>query len=85
MADRRLQVFCAAARELSFTRAGEVLYLTQPAVSFQVTQLEKALDVRLFERLHNRIHLTADGAGGTRTGARATAGDTADYPGPRRK
>ena len=107
MADRRLQVFCAAARELSFTRAGEVLYLTQPAVSFQVTQLEKALDVRLFERLHNRIHLTAigeqvyryaeailglyddmeqtvralaeDGAGGTRLGARATAGDTADY------
>ena len=61
MADRRLQVFRAAARELSFTKAGEVLYMTQPAVSFQVTQLEEALNVRLFERLHNRIRLTAIG------------------------
>jgi DNA-binding transcriptional LysR family regulator len=54
-------VFRAAARELSFTKAGEVLYMTQPAVSFQVTQLEEALNVRLFERLHNRIRLTAIG------------------------
>jgi DNA-binding transcriptional LysR family regulator len=61
MADRRLQVFRAAAREMSFTKAGEVLYMTQPAVSFQVTQLEEALNVRLFERLHNRIRLTAIG------------------------
>jgi DNA-binding transcriptional LysR family regulator len=61
MADRRLQVFHAAARELSFTKAGDVLYMTQPAVSFQVTQLEEALDVRLFDRLHNRIRLTTIG------------------------
>ena len=35
--------------------------MTQPAVSFQVTQLEEALNVRLFERLHNQIRLTAIG------------------------
>jgi DNA-binding transcriptional LysR family regulator len=61
MADRRLQVFRAAARELSFTKAGDVLYMTQPAVSFQVTQLEEALNVRLFDRVHNKIRLTAVG------------------------
>lgn len=61
MADRRLQVFRAAARELSFTKAGDVLYMTQPAVSFQVTQLEQTLNVRLFDRLHNRIRLTTIG------------------------
>ncbi len=61
MVDRRLQVFHAAARELSFTKAGDVLFMTQPAVSFQVTQLEEALDVRLFDRLHNRIRLTTIG------------------------
>ncbi len=54
-------MFRAAARELSFTKAGEILYMTQPAVSFQVTQLEEALNARLFERLHNRIRLTAIG------------------------
>ena len=61
MVDRRLQVFRAAARELSFTKAGDVLYMTQPAVSFQVIQLEEALNVRLFDRLHNQIRLTAIG------------------------
>ena len=61
MVDRRLQVFRAAARELSFTKAGDVLYMTQPAVSFQVTRLEETLNVRLFDRLHNRIRLTTIG------------------------
>ena len=61
MADRRLQVFRAAARELSFTKAGDTLYMTQPAVSFQVTQLEEALNVRLFDRMNNQIRLTSIG------------------------
>ena len=61
MVDRRLQVFRAAARELSFTKAGDVLYMTQPAVSFQITQLEQTLNVRLFHRLHNQIRLTTIG------------------------
>ena len=59
MADRRRQVFRVAARELSFTKTGDILYMTQPAVSLQVTQLEETLNVRLFDRLHYRIRLTA--------------------------
>lgn len=61
MADRRLQVFHAVARHLSFTRAAETLFMTQPAVTFQVKQLEQQLDARLFERGHGRISLTPAG------------------------
>ena len=41
MADRRLQVFHAVAKHGSFTRAAEHLYMTQPAVTFQIKQLEE--------------------------------------------
>ena len=61
MADRRLQVFHAVARQLSFTKAAEQLYMTQPAVTFQIKQLEEHLNVRLFERSHGRIALTPAG------------------------
>ncbi len=61
MADRRLQVFHAVARLLSFTRAAENLQMTQPAVTFQIKQLEDQLNVRLFDRSHNRINLTEAG------------------------
>jgi len=39
MADRRLQVFHAVAKHLSFTKAAEALFMTQPAVTSQVKQL----------------------------------------------
>lgn len=61
MADRRLQVFHAVARQLSFTKAAEQLFMTQPAVTFQIKQLEEHLSVRLFERSHGRIALTLAG------------------------
>ena len=61
MADRRLQVFHAVARQLSFTKAAEQLFMTQPAVTFQIKQLEEHLNVRLFERSHGRIALTPAG------------------------
>ncbi len=62
MADRRLQVFFTVARLLSFTKAAESLHMTQPAVTFQVRQLEEYFDTRLFDRTHNRISLTEAGA-----------------------
>ncbi len=62
MADRRLQVFHTVARLLSFTKAAETLHMTQPAVTFQVRQLEEYFDTRLFDRTHNRISLTEAGA-----------------------
>lgn len=61
MADRRLQVFYTVAKQLSFTRAAEQLFMTQPAVTFQVKQLEDHFNTRLFERNHGRIALTPAG------------------------
>jgi len=61
MADRRLQVFHAVAKHLSFTKAAEALFMTQPAVTFQIRQLEEHFDTRLFDRAHGRIALTAAG------------------------
>ena len=61
MADRRLQVFYTVARQLSFTKAAEQLFMTQPAVTFQVKQLEEHFNTRLFERNHGRIALTPAG------------------------
>lgn len=61
MADRRLQVFHAVARHLSFTRAAEALFMTQPAVTFQIRQLEEQYNTRIFERRHGNISLTPAG------------------------
>jgi DNA-binding transcriptional LysR family regulator len=59
--DTRLRVFYSVARHLSFTRAAEELYLTQPAITFQIRQLEEHFNTRLFDRHHNRITLTDAG------------------------
>ena len=53
--------FEAAARQLSFTRAGEELHLTQSAVSRQIKDLEDQLGVALFERRHRALGLTEAG------------------------
>ena len=61
MSDRRLQVFHAVAKHGSFTRAAEHLHMTQPAVTFQIKQLEDHLNARLLERGHGKISLTSTG------------------------
>ena len=61
MADRRLQVFYTVARLLSFTKAADSLHMTQPAVTFQIRQLEEYFNTRLFDRTHNKISLTEAG------------------------
>jgi LysR family transcriptional regulator, glycine cleavage system transcriptional activator len=53
--------FEAAARHLSFTKAGEELYLTQSAVSRQIKDLEDELGVPLFQRRHRALALTEAG------------------------
>lgn len=50
MDPRRLLTFREVAHQRSFSRAGEVLALTQPAVSQQVSALERQLGLRLLER-----------------------------------
>jgi len=56
-----LKGFEAAARLLSFTRAGEELHLTQSAVSRQMRELEEQLGATLFERRHRALALTEAG------------------------
>ena len=58
---RQLKVFERVARRLSFTRAAEELYLSQPAVSMQIKQFEEAIGLPLFERLGKKIYLTRAG------------------------
>src|SRR5262252_8897948 len=53
--------FEAAARHLSFTKAGEELFLTQSAVSRQIKELEDQLGVALFQRRHRALALTEAG------------------------
>jgi DNA-binding transcriptional LysR family regulator len=61
MPDRRLQVFHAVSKQLSFTKAAEVLFMTQPAVTFQIKQLEEHCNARLFDRGHGKVALTSAG------------------------
>jgi LysR family transcriptional regulator, low CO2-responsive transcriptional regulator len=58
---RQFKVFEMVARHLSFTRAAEELFLTQPAVSMQIKQFEDNLGLVLFERLGRKIYLTEAG------------------------
>src|SRR5258708_3600378 len=56
-----LRAFEAAARHLSFKLAAHELHVTPAAVGQQVKALEARLGVRLFERLHKQLILTASG------------------------
>ncbi len=56
-----LRVFLAVARRLSFSRAAEELFISQPAVSRHVHDLEKEIGASLFGQTGNRIYLTEAG------------------------
>jgi DNA-binding transcriptional LysR family regulator len=57
----QLKIFDAVARHRSYTRAAQELHLTQPAVSAQVRDLERALGAPFFERVGRQISFTAAG------------------------
>lgn len=57
----QLKVFEAVARHLNYTRAAEELFLSQPAVSMQIKQLEDNLGQPLFEKLGKKVYLTEAG------------------------
>ena len=58
---RQLEIFQEVARHLSYTRAAEILHLTQPAVFAQVRQLEGQIGHKLIERLGKTLYLTNAG------------------------
>ena len=58
---RQLQVFESVARNSSFTRAAEELFLAQPTVSMQLKKLADTVGLPLFEQRGIRIHLTEAG------------------------
>lgn len=61
MTQSQIQYFLAVAQEMSFSRAAELLFVSQPAVSRQVAQLEQELGVPLFERTNQGISITEAG------------------------
>ena len=61
MEDHKLRVFCAVADTKSFSKASELIHLTQPAVSLQVQAMEELYETRLFDRSGNSINLTPAG------------------------
>lgn len=61
MNDLQIDYFLAMARNLSFSRTAEEFYVTQPAVSKQISSMEKELDITLFDRTTKTTKLTEAG------------------------
>jgi DNA-binding transcriptional LysR family regulator len=57
----QIRYFITVAQELSFSKAAELLYVSQPAISRQMAQLEQELEVRLFDRTNQGVTLTEAG------------------------
>jgi len=57
----QLRIFLAVAEQLHFTRAAEMLYITQPAVSAAIQSLETEYSVKLFHRVGRRVEITEAG------------------------
>lgn len=61
MIDFRLKVFRSVALNLSFTKASQELFISQPAISKHIQELEGEFHTRLFNRMGNKISLTHTG------------------------
>lgn len=61
MSDFRLKVFCSVAKNLSFTKASQELFVSQPAITKHIQELETTYETRLFNRQGNHIALTDSG------------------------
>lgn len=57
----QLRVFYHAAKNLNYTAAANELFITQPAVTFQVKSFEEYCDLKLFKKKGRRVYLTSEG------------------------
>jgi LysR family transcriptional regulator, transcriptional activator of the cysJI operon len=62
MLDFRLKVFQCVAQNLSFTKASNELFITQPAITKHIKELESEFEVKLFDRVGSKIVLTQAGS-----------------------
>ena len=58
---KQLHYFLKVAEHLNFSRAAEALYVSQPALSYQIAELERELGTELFVRDHRKVYLTTAG------------------------
>lgn len=58
---QQLKILKAVANEKNFTKAADLLYLSQPSLSKQIKKLEKNLDILLINREKNKVSLTENG------------------------
>lgn len=61
MTIRNLEIFTKVAELGSMSAAAKVLYITQPSVSLAIAEIEKEYNVKLFDRIGNRLCLTPTG------------------------
>lgn len=61
MNDHQIQCFLTVCQTLNFSRAAQQLFITQPALSYQIRSLEKELEVELFHRSTTQVRLTEAG------------------------
>ena len=61
MIDPKLKTLLSVEKEGSFTRAAEVLALSQPAVSYHIRQLEAEYAIKIFYRTPQKLTLTPEG------------------------
>ena len=58
---KQLHYFLKVAEFLNFSRAAEALYISQPALSYQIAELERELGTELFTRDRRKVYLTPAG------------------------
>lgn len=61
MNERKLKIFFEVAKSLNMTEVARNLYISQPAVSMAISELEEELGVKLFERIGKKLYLTYEG------------------------
>lgn len=58
---RQLNIFITVCKHLNFTKAAKELYMSQPAISHAINDLETALNCQLLERINHKIYINEAG------------------------